>query len=199
MKRILITFVFIFVLLAGLVPAFSQKQGGSKSSNVRSKDALKARKEARNRLRHSQKQRQLHREQLRKRQSQAGAASESGLRTRKQKGNQKGMAKGAQHHQQLQSLEKQLVREQQKHQNRITRLNRIHQLAGKKNNTKLVERVGGLLEKEQLRYERKQQRMDEKKQKVMQLVEKSLMESLEKSLKEKAEKGKPNIENTEPE
>jgi len=55
-----------------------------------------------------------------------------------------------------------LVHEEQKHVKRVSRLERIRDLAAGKGDTKAVERVNKLMEKEQNRYGRKRQRMEEK-------------------------------------
>ena len=72
--------------------------------------------------------------------------------------------KGRKHEQQLESLEKKIEHEQAKHLERKARLEKIRELALKDNDTKTVERVDSLINKEQQRYEGKIQRMAEKPQ-----------------------------------
>jgi hypothetical protein len=70
---------------------------------------------------------------------------------------EKGGGKGRQ--MQNDALDKQLVHEQAKHQERVARLERILKLAQDSGDNKAVERVKGLMEKEQNRYDEKHQKM----------------------------------------
>ena len=80
------------------------------------------------------------------------------------KGKSKGIgkAKGAGKGKQLKSLEKQMKREKAKHLKRTARLERIRELAG--DDSKKLERIDKLIQKELMRYEMKQQRMNMDKQ-----------------------------------
>ena len=77
--------------------------------------------------------------------------------------------KGKKHEQQLESREKKIEHEQAKHLERKARLEKIRELALKENDTKTVERVDSLINKEQQRYEGKIQRTREKQQSQEQL------------------------------
>jgi len=83
---------------------------------------------------------------------------------------EKDVGKGKGHQQQLKALETQLVHEEAKHRRRVARLHRIRELAIGENDTKTIERVEKLIEKEQQRYVRKQQRMQERRQKILPLA-----------------------------
>jgi len=68
-------------------------------------------------------------------------------------------AGGKAHAQQSKALQKQLQHEEQKHLQRVARMERIRELAVKKGDDKTVERIDLLMQKEQTRYERKQKTM----------------------------------------
>jgi hypothetical protein len=67
--------------------------------------------------------------------------------------------KGKGQEKQAQALQKQLQHEQDKHMERVARLNRIRELALKKGDTETVARVDKLIAKEQEVYTRKQAKM----------------------------------------
>lgn len=69
-----------------------------------------------------------------------------------------GNAKGKEHKQQSEAVKKQLKHEEEKHHERVARLERMRQLAEKEGDTKKVERIDKLIGKEQQRYESKLQK-----------------------------------------
>ncbi|MFH1615691.1 MAG: hypothetical protein ABIG61_11495 [Planctomycetota bacterium] len=81
-------------------------------------------------------------------------------------------AKGKKHQQQLDAVKNKIAREQAKHLKRKTRLERIRELALAQEDTKTVERVDKLIEKEQNRYDRKQSQMQKKQQDILELSQK---------------------------
>ena len=81
-------------------------------------------------------------------------------------------AKGKEHKQQIAAFEKQLARENAKHLERVARLERIKQLAGEKDNTRMVEKVNQLLEKEQKRHDKKLAKINQRSAKASGLSEK---------------------------
>ncbi len=89
---------------------------------------------------------------------------------------QKAVATGEQHHQQLMAVEKQMQAEQAKHRERLARLSRIRELAQQQGDTKTVERVDKLIEKDQQRYEAKTQRMERRKNAMIKFQEKAAEE-----------------------
>jgi len=87
------------------------------------------------------------------------------------------IGKGNGHQQQLKALEEKVLREQEKHNRRVVRLNRIRELAQKQGKTETVQRVDKLLAKEQERYERTQQRMEQARGKIIKLQTETLQRS----------------------
>jgi hypothetical protein len=67
--------------------------------------------------------------------------------------------KGMDRQQQLKSFQEQMSKEEQKHLERMAKLNRIRELAEKKDAKESMARVGKLVQKEQMRYERKRQQI----------------------------------------
>lgn len=78
----------------------------------------------------------------------------------------KGKAKGKDKGQQAEALGKQLVHEQQKSSERQIRLERMLEVAKEKGDTKAVERIEGLMAKEQERYNRKLETMMTREERV---------------------------------
>lgn len=70
-----------------------------------------------------------------------------------------GAARGRDHAEQLRMLEQQMARRQQKHLERMAKLNRIKELATKKGAKGTIERVDMLIQKQQRLHDRSQQRM----------------------------------------
>ncbi|MHC4759528.1 MAG: hypothetical protein ACYTE8_12805, partial [Planctomycetota bacterium] len=79
-------------------------------------------------------------------------------------------AGGKGHQQQLVALDRQVVREQQKHLKRKARLDRIRQLAVESGDEKSLARVDKLVGGEQTRYDRKTGRMEQRRAQIMQLA-----------------------------
>jgi hypothetical protein len=82
-----------------------------------------------------------------------------------------GAARGKDHAQQLKALEQQLTQIEQKHLERVAKLNRIRELAVKKDAKDVVGRVDKLLQKEQRLHGRKQERMQTRMSKFRRLEE----------------------------
>ena len=68
-------------------------------------------------------------------------------------------AKGRDHAEQLRQLEQQLAKQQQKHLERMAKLNRIRELATKKDKKDAIERVDKLIQKQQRLHDRRHQRV----------------------------------------
>jgi hypothetical protein len=81
--------------------------------------------------------------------------------------------KGIQRQQQVVSVEQQLAHEEEKHRERVARLNRIRELAEQQGNTEAIARVDTLLEQEKRHYEAKTQRMQHRKDTMAQIEEKA--------------------------
>jgi hypothetical protein len=101
----------------------------------------------------------------------AETASAEGKGKGKGRAREEAKARGKGHQQQLKALEKQMLREDAKHNKRAARLQRILDLAKEKGDTKAVERVTKLMGREQQRYEGKHQRMVERRGRIEQFGE----------------------------
>jgi hypothetical protein len=77
---------------------------------------------------------------------------------------------GKRHVQQLEAVSKQIVHENAKHRERLAKLNRIRELAEQSGDTKTVERVDNLIEKQKQRYDVKSQRMQTRREKVLEFA-----------------------------
>lgn len=103
------------------------------------------------------------------------------------KGKEKGKAKenvtakGKEHQQQMKALEKQWTHEEAKHRRRVARLNRIRELAAEEGDTKTLERVDQLLQKEQQRYIRMRERMQVKDERVLQVTDENISREARKT------------------
>ena len=80
-------------------------------------------------------------------------------------------AKGKEHQQQMKALAKQMASERAKFLRSMARLKRIRELAVKKGETKVVERVDKLMAKAQQIHADKNKRMQDRKQKILQQAE----------------------------
>jgi len=108
-------------------------------------------------------------------------------------------ALGKEHQQQLAALRKQLLHDQAKHLERMARLERIRQLAGKEGDSKIIERVNKLIADEQKLYDRKHKDMLAREQKILKAGTEGLTEEAVKAAgkgaaKEKAQKAKDEAE-----
>jgi len=99
-------------------------------------------------------------------------------------------AKGKEHQQQVMALDKQMVREKAKHLRSMARLKRIRELAVKKGDTKVVERVDKLMAKAQQINSGKQKRMQKRKQTILQLSKPKSGADMPKALRKSSDKGK---------
>jgi hypothetical protein len=99
-------------------------------------------------------------------------------------------AKGKEHQQQMNALDKQMVHEKAKFLKSTARLKRIRELAVQKGDTKTVERVDKLMAKAQQINSGKNKRMQERKQKIRQLSEPKSGTDMPKVLDKSPDKGK---------
>lgn len=83
------------------------------------------------------------------------------------KGEQAGKGQGKGHQQQMDALGKQFRHEEQKHMQFKARLERIRELAAKKGDAKVLDRVNTLIEKEQSRYSRKVERIRQRSKEII--------------------------------
>ena len=104
---------------------------------------------------------------------------------------QKAARKGRNHQQQLRAVDKQITHEQEKHHNRVARLQRIRQLAQEKGKTDTVERIDKLLAKEQKRFDAKQKRMNGRKERILLRAEEKPRVKIKTTAEEDVDKSKP--------
>ena len=122
-----------------------------------------------------------------------GEAAEGSVDKGKEKGKAKEhiTAKGKEHQQQMKALEKQMVHEEAKHRRRVARLNRIRELAAEEGDTKTLERVDQLLQKEQQHYTRMRERMRVRDERVPQITDENISREARKTTE--AEPNKPQL------
>ncbi len=99
-------------------------------------------------------------------------------------------AKGKEHQQQMNALDKQMVHEKAKFLRSIARLKRIRELAVQKGDTKTVERVDKLIAKAQQINSGKNKQMQKRKQQILQLSEAKSGTDMPKVLDKSPDKGK---------
>ena len=98
------------------------------------------------------------------------------------------IGKGKGRQQQSNALKKQMLHEQAKHRKRLAHFNRIRELAAKKGDTAILERLKVLEEKEQGRYDGKRKRMMEMMLKLETGESETVKKTVEKKAAEKGEK-----------
>ena len=103
-------------------------------------------------------------------------------------------AKGKEHQQQINALDKQVVRDEAKFLKTTARLKRIRELAVAKGDTKTVERVDELIAKSRQISGDKRKRMQEKKQKILQSGEAKMGQDIPKVPDRSLDKGKAKID-----
>jgi hypothetical protein len=112
-------------------------------------------------MKQRERERQLVRQEREKRRKRMMEMQEKNLaefeRMRAARGDEPG-GTGRDRQQQLKELQQQLSREEQKHLERAAKMQRIRELATKKDATEALARVDKLIKKEQMRYDRKRQR-----------------------------------------
>lgn len=152
--------------------------GNVKKQRLEKKRRERIRARAGKRARQSREQLQR---KMRERASEAKEKTEvEGKLAEKKAGREKAKAKsveqskgrGRGHKQQATAAAKQLVHEKAKHRRRVARLKRIRELAEQQGNTKMVQRVDKLMQKEKTRYRRKMKRMEQRTERVGQITEK---------------------------
>jgi hypothetical protein len=123
-----------------------------------------------------------------------GEAVEGAVEKGKEKGKAKEnvTAKGREHQQQMKALEKQMMHEEAKHRRRVARLNRIRELAAEEGDTKTLERVDQLLQKEQQHYTRMRERMRVKDERVPQIKDENISREARRKTTD-AEPNKPQL------
>jgi hypothetical protein len=103
-------------------------------------------------------------------------------------------AKGKEHQQQINALDKQMVRDEAKFLKDTARLKRIRELAVAKGDTKTVERVDKLIAKAQQINSDKHKRMQERKLKILQSGEAKTGQDIPKVPDRSSDKGKAKID-----
>ncbi|HUT31182.1 MAG TPA: hypothetical protein VMX13_15410 [Sedimentisphaerales bacterium] len=98
------------------------------------------------------------------------------------------LQKGMDRQQQLSSFQQQISQEEQKHLERMAKLNRIRELAEKKDAKESIARVGKLVQKEQMRYERKREQMQRRMSMLQRLETRKSGGPDEKKLSEETRK-----------
>jgi len=191
--------VVVLVLLWNCGTVFAQEQGKAKQTNEQDKQKRRAQKIGRgwqsdaNELRRRveagrerirgrrREQRQMRREELLK-VREMGRRERAGQDVNQPAGK---LGKGRDYQQQLDALKTQMVHEEAKHLKRIARLKRIRELAVGEAST--IARVDKLMQKEQLRYDRKQQHMRVRMRMPMHMQERGpkALQSGEKRAREK--------------
>jgi len=121
----------------------------------------------------------------------ANEAGEKGKGKGKGRGRSQGKAGGRGHRQQLKALEAKVAREEVKHRVRVARLNRIRELAVQEGKGDTVVRVDKLLEKENSRYQHKQQLFKDMKEKVLQIMERGSGKQVQVQSQESSDKAAP--------
>ncbi len=189
MKKVILTILIMFVVSWSCSTVFAQGGGGQgkRTEKVGEKDRgqqadadesseqdaqIRQRERERERQRGQLEMRRKERQKSRETRRKAREKSESGQDVNRPAGKfgktksegkgkkaEKDTSKGKGPQQQLKALDAQMVREEAKHLRRVARLNRIRALAVGEGSTKIVERVGKLLGKEQQRYDLKRQLM----------------------------------------
>ena len=189
MKKVLLSLAIVLVLLWSYETVFAQGKG--KGTGGRAKQTEKVQREPKRRQVDANEPSEQGKEKRVRGQAPDRVRKFVQRKTRRKERQKIPVIKGKEHQQQLKALETQMVHEEAKHRRRIARLKRIRELAAEENDTKTVERVAKLLQKELLRHNHKRQRIQEGKEKVLQLVEKSLSEDAEEVIKKGADKRKP--------
>lgn len=186
MKKGLLTFFIVLVLVWSCGTVFAQGKGKGAGGQGKRTEKLQRKHKSRqveaNEPGGQGKEKRVRRQEHRRELQEMRRKERQKIRVTRGKG------KG--HQQQLKSLKTQMVHEEAKHRRRIARLKRILELAAEENDTKTVERVAKLLEMELLRHNRKRQHMQEREQKTLQLAEKSLSEEAQRVIKKDTNKKK---------
>ena len=128
----------------------------------------------------------------------SGAPGEKGPARRgsRKEDAQQAARKGRNPHQQLRAADTQITYEQEKHSDRVARLQRIRQLAQEKGKTDTVERIDKLLEKEQKRFDAKQERINRRREKIVQGAEEEPKAKIKATAEEDVDKSKPRARRT---
>jgi inner centromere protein len=159
-----------------------------KGQSKEQRDRKRGREEPTAEQKEQQKQKQI--------QEKAAQVKEKGQEAEKLK------AAGKEHQQQLKALDEQLAHEQGKHADRVSRLQRMRELAVAEGDTKTVARIDKLAEKEQQRFDGRLKNMEEKRAKILELAESAEGKDVQPAVKEvegKAEEAAKQEQKTEAE
>lgn len=190
MKKLLLSLLIMLVLSWTSGAVFAKGGGKGKDADAKAKPAAKSQRKAKSRradaneptgrrgIRPTRDRQRQRLEMLRKRKER----QEMRETRRKGKERLKGgpdfrppvdeLAKGKEHRQQLKAFEMQMAKEVAKHRTRQARLKRIRELAAEENDTKTMQRVDKLMNKERQRSGRKLRRIKERQQKALRRGEK---------------------------
>jgi hypothetical protein len=180
MRNTLLSTVIAAVLLWGCGTAFAKAGGKGKGGDEKGKQASTAGETKASEDKAVRKG--AGKRKVRAAETDAGKTKGKGKSEAKVKATRKGKAEekkglkraGKGHQQQLAAFERQMRREEGKHNRRAARLQRLLTLANEKGDPKIIERVKKLMDKEQQRYDRKLRRSQDRRQKMLQLGEDGL-------------------------
>ena len=192
MKKIIISMLVLFVVLSSSSSVFAKGRGrgavrqNRQSTVVRNQNIARQKSEAAKKDLETEKRKtETERQRLR---AEKGKSAEN-------------ITRGKGHQQQIRAFEKQMLHEQAKYLQRKARFNRIRELAMKKGNTDVLERLRTLEEKEQGRYNKKHKRMMERMQQLRTAEGQQLMENIQTKTRTRtrteneAEKARQRLEN----
>lgn len=192
MKKIMLTILMIIAVFWACNVCSAQDEN---TGNQESKSSEKLREEAKVKDKAAEKGRNIDKSKTDEVAGKGKAKAEAG-KTAVVKGKGKVdakenvTAKGKEHQQQMNALDKQMVHEKAKFLRSIARLKRIRELAVQKGDTKTVERVDKLMAKAQQINSGKNKQMQKRKQQILQLSEAKSGTDMPKVLDKSPDKGK---------